>query len=144
MNQPSITITSRTENLDRVRSFISQAATGYGFDQEAVGNIVLAVDEACTNIIKHAYEFLPTGVIELVVGIRDNQFEILITDRGKSFNPDEVRPLNVAEFIQKPRRGGLGIHLMRRMMDEVRFASVPGVRNEVRLIKYLHPINESH
>ena len=132
-----LVIQSRTENLRRVREFISEAARGAGFDEESVQKIALAVDEACTNIIKHSYQFAPEGEIEILIHTRDGSFEVVITDHGKSFDPDAVQVPDMKEYIRKYRRGGLGMYLMRSLMDVVEYSTSPDAKNTVRLVKFM-------
>jgi serine/threonine-protein kinase RsbW len=134
--QISKKIFSRTSNLLEVREFIGRAARQAGFDEEDVANIVLAVDEACTNIIKHAYQYSPNKEIEINIIPSNQSFEIRIYDTGRTFDPTTLRPPNLKEQLRQYRRGGLGVYLMKRLMDEVEYNFQPGKRNEVRLIKY--------
>jgi serine/threonine-protein kinase RsbW len=128
-------IPSRTENLLEVREFVGSAARSFGFSDEDIANIVLAVDEACTNIIKHAYQYAGDKEIEVSILPSNRSFEIRIFDNGKSFDPSTLRPPDLKEHIGHHRRGGLGVYLMKRLMDKVEYNFNPGKRNEVRLIK---------
>ena len=101
---------------------------------------MLAVDEACTNIIKHAYEFSPAHDIDIEIVSTDRKLEVIITHTGKSFDPQTVKPPNMREYLRKYQRGGLGMHLMRSLMDEVDYKSYPDRRSEVHLVKFL-PVN---
>jgi serine/threonine-protein kinase RsbW len=132
----TLTIESRTERLIEVRDFISSAAREFGFGDEEVSKIALAIDEACTNIIKHAYAFDPRQKISISVRGRDKSFEVAISDQGRQFNPDNIPAPDMKEYLSHFRRGGLGVYLMRSLMDKVEYSIRPG-RNEVRLIKYL-------
>jgi serine/threonine-protein kinase RsbW len=130
-----LTILSQTERLSEVRDFVSAAARNYGFDEESVNKIALAVDEACTNIIKHAYGNASDKRIDVTVTTQNGTFEITIAHNGKSFDPQLVRPPDMREYLTHFRRGGLGLHLMRSLMDGVEYRSLPGQRSEVHLIK---------
>jgi len=133
----TLTIESRTERLIAVREFVSSAARSFGFGDEDVSKIALAVDEACTNIIKHAYRFDPSGSISVTVRGRNGSFEVTIRDTGREFDPAGVPAPNMKEYLARYRRGGLGMYLMRSLMDEVKYDILPGKRNVVRLIKHL-------
>ena len=137
MNTNTLTIKSKTENLSLVRDFISEAARKSGFDEEAINKISLAVDEACTNIIKHAYEFVSTGDIEISVTTTSDAFEVIIADNGKSFKSDSIKVPDMREYLSHFRRGGLGMHLMRTLMDKIVYTSSKRHHNEVHLIKHL-------
>jgi serine/threonine-protein kinase RsbW len=133
----TIHVESRTERLIAVREFVSDAARAFGFTDEDVSKITLAVDEACTNVIKHAYRFDPSQTIHVSVNTDDGTFQIAIRDTGVQFNPTEVRPPDMKEYLSHYRRGGLGVYLMKSLMDKVEYDIAPGKMNEVRLTKYL-------
>ncbi len=130
-------ILSRTDNLSEVREFVGEAARAFGFAEEDAANIVLAVDEACTNIIKHAYQYATDKEIEVALLQQPGTFEIRIYDNGRSFDPSTIRQPDLKEHIGHRRRGGLGVYLMKKLMDKVEYSFHRGKRNEVRLIKYL-------
>jgi serine/threonine-protein kinase RsbW len=133
----TIQVESRTEQLVNVRDFIASAARAFGFSDEEVGKIILAADEACTNVIKHAYKFDPTKVIHVVVESNDNRFDVVIRDSGTHFNPEALTAPDMKEYLSHYRRGGLGVHLMKTLMDKVEYSDTSGHVNEVRLTKYL-------
>jgi serine/threonine-protein kinase RsbW len=130
-------ILSRTDNLFEVREFVGEEARAFGFSDEDAANIVLAVDEACTNIIKHAYQYATDKEIEVSILPQHRSFEIRIFDNGKSFDPTKIRRPDLKEHIGHRKRGGLGVYLMKKLMDKVEYNFHRGKRNEVRLIKYL-------
>jgi len=129
-------IPSRTESLHQARDFVSEQAREVGFDEELVGMIALAVDEACTNIIKHAYQYAKDRQIEIRIEKKNGSFIISIADEGKSFDPSEIHTPDMKEYLSHFRRGGLGLHLMRSLMDKVDYDST-GNKNVVRMIKSL-------
>jgi serine/threonine-protein kinase RsbW len=129
-------ILSHTKNLSLVRDFISDAAQKFGFDEETTNKIVLATDEACTNIIKHAYHNADNKPIELTVGMKNNTFEVVIIDYGESFNPANIKPPKLPDYIKHYNKGGLGMYLMRSLVDKVEYKVDPGKKNLVRLVKH--------
>jgi serine/threonine-protein kinase RsbW len=132
------TIPSKTESLHEVREFISEAAQRHGFSDEETSKIVLAVDEACTNIIKHAYQGNPDKEIQITVHAGNGVFEVLIEDEGRSFDSLAIKPPDLKQHLTQYRRGGLGVYLMKTLMDEVEYTLGPGKKkNIVRLTKYL-------
>ena len=137
MKTTSIQVESRTERLIAVRDFVSEAARAFGFGDEDISKIALAVDEACTNVIKHAYRSDPTKIIQVNVSAGNGTFEIVIQDEGVRFNPTQVQPPDMKEYFSHFRRGGLGVHLMKSLMDRVEYSIAPGKSNELRLTKYL-------
>jgi len=80
-----------------------------------------AVDEACTNIIKYAYSD-KGGIIAITCETQDNDFVVIIRDRGKAFDPSSVPPPDLEAELDKRRVGGLGIYLMGKLMDDVSYS----------------------
>lgn len=130
-------IPSQTDNLELIRNFINGVAKKVGFDSEESNKIELAVDEACTNVIEHAYQHDESKDIDIAIKIDYHKITIVVTDRGKSFNMKEVELPDMESYLAELRVGGLGIYLMKTLMDEVDYHSKPGVKNEVRMVKYL-------
>jgi serine/threonine-protein kinase RsbW len=130
-------IESRTERLIAVRDFVSAAAREFGFADEEISKIALAVDEACTNVIKHAYEFDSGKQITVTVKRGDDAFEVTIRDTGKQFDATNLQPPDMKEYLSHFRRGGLGVYLMKTLMDKIEYKFEPGQPNEVCLTKYL-------
>lgn len=137
MNTLNLRIESKTERLNYVREFVSDAAKKFGFDEESIGKIALAVDEACTNIIKHAYDYSPLYTIDIKIVTNKEVFEIVLRHQGKLFDPKLVKSPDLKDYIEHPRRGGLGIHLMRLLMDKVEYKMLPDNKCEVHLLKKL-------
>ena len=137
-NSDKLIVKSRTENLSEIRDFISGSALQAGLSEDVIENIILAVDEACTNIIKHAYNSFPDGEIVIKVESDDKKFSITIIDYGNSFDPDVVPEPDLRKSYNEGRVGGLGMYLMKRLMDDVKYTSVPGKYNQVQLSKYLN------
>ena len=135
----TLTIESRTEKLRLVRDFIADAARKFGFDTESVHKIALAVDEACTNVIKHSYKFAADKTIEIAVQTRNGAFEVVIYDEGVSFDPRAVHNPDMKEYLQHYRKGGLGMYLMRSLMDKIEYRAIDKKRNEMHLTKFLRP-----
>ena len=138
LKKDKLEIKSRTENLAEIREFINSAAVDAGFSKEAIDNIILAVDEACTNIIKHAYKYFPDGKIILNLKTDKKTFTIEIIDYGKSFDPGLVPNPDLLKYYDEKRVGGLGMYLMKKLMDEVKYTSVPGKFNQVSLSKNIN------
>jgi serine/threonine-protein kinase RsbW len=134
-NSKELKVRSRTDNLSVIRDFISSNALEAGISTEAVDNIMLAVDEACTNIIKHAYKSYPEGEIIIKIKYDNKKFTILIIDYGKTFDPTSVPKPDLKKYYHEHKVGGLGIYLMRTLMDDVEYTTVPGKYNQVLLSK---------
>jgi serine/threonine-protein kinase RsbW len=132
-----LSVKSTTENLSTIREFIRNLSLQVGFDESIANKITLAVDEACTNIIKHAYQFSNSGKINIYANYYNKKMKISITDQGAHFNSMSVPEPDLAKYYKEKRVGGLGIFLMKKLMDEVKYSQTSGNRNKVTLIKYL-------
>ncbi len=115
--------TAEFKNLDSIREFVGEAAERAGFAGREIYSIQLAADEACSNIIEHAYEGNPDGEIEIGCDARKGEICIVIHDHGKEFDMSQVRQPNLSRDLNEREVGGLGIYLIRKLMDEVRFES---------------------
>lgn len=129
-------IPSQTDNLEIIRNFISGIAKKVGFEEEDVNKIELAVDEACTNVIEHAYQHDESQDIDIAIKIDYQKFTVVVADQGRSFKMEEVEIRDMKSYLAELRVGGLGIYLMKTLMDEVDYRSKPGVKNQVRMVKY--------
>jgi serine/threonine-protein kinase RsbW len=110
-------IDARLESLPKINDFIVAALKQLGTEKE-LHNVQLAVDEACTNIIKHAY-CDEGGPITISCGLQGGRLIITIKDKGNPFDPTSIPPPNLESDIHERKIGGLGMHLMRKLMDEV-------------------------
>ncbi len=133
-----LVVQSKTNNLSTIRDFVYAAALDVGFTKEVIDNIILAVDEACTNIIKHAYKSYPEGEITIKLKYKDKKFTVQIIDHGVPFNPESIPDPDLQKYYRQHRVGGLGMYLMKSLMDEVKYVSVPGKYNQVLLSKNLN------
>ena len=131
----SLTLPAATRSLSDVRRFVSERAQEAHLDGKTVEQIKLAVDEACANVVKHAYAGDDHATFDVRVDVDDHQFAILIRDTGISFDRSAYQHPDLARSIRNRKRGGLGVHLMRRLMDSVEYRSSDD-GNEVRLVKY--------
>ncbi len=136
--EKELRIKSRTENLAAVRDFINSVISEVINMQDSASDVVLAVDEAVTNIIKHAYKFSPDGEIIIKVKCSAKKVIVEITDYGVSFSPDSIPVPDMHKYFEEKRVGGLGIYLMKSLMDDVYYKSVPNKFNKVTLIKKLN------
>jgi len=128
-------VKSSTENLGAIREFVEEKALHTGMDKNIVDKIVLAVDEACTNIIKHAYNYDDSTDFVIRVLISKKEFKVLLIDHGKSFDPSQVADPDMPTYLKQRRVGGLGLHLMRHLMDNVEYHTLAGDGNQLILTK---------
>lgn len=131
-----ISITSKTENLSQVRDFVKSTADECGFSKEEIGKIILAVDEATTNVIKHAYHYAVDKEIVIQAILKDGKFSIIIIDEGAHFDPERIPLPDLQEYHKQKKVGGLGMFLMRKLMDDVKYENFAN-QNKVTLVKYI-------
>lgn len=131
-------ISSVTDNLEIIRDFINRLAVKGGFSNDVADQIELAVDEACTNVIRHAYHYNAKRMIDIAVHLDKEKMEIIVSDKGQGFDATLLLKPDLEKYVHEARTGGLGIHLMRSLMDEVNFNFKPGKKNQVSLVKYLN------
>ncbi len=127
---------ARYKNLDDMRQFAAQAAKDAGMDDTEVYAVELAVDEACSNIIEHAYGVENGGDIECTCAAANDRLTLILRDHGKPFDPSGVAEPNLSSGLEKRPLGGLGVYLMRQLMDEVRFESLGEAGNLLTIVKY--------
>lgn len=139
---------SHPQVLSIVRSAVQQFAVVVGFNEEECRSIILAVDEALANIIRHAYDNRYDQTIELTCrrlgpdlgpnsgtplnDVRDG-LEFLFVDHGRSAAPEQMKGRDLDDV----RPGGLGIHLISQIMDQVSYEPREDC-NQLRLIKLLN------
>lgn len=133
----NLVVKSSTDNLSVIREFMTSSASECGCGEELTGKIILAVDEACTNIIKHAYKYSSNGDIGISIKFSNATLYITITDSGEHFDPDSVPAPNLLEYQKQRKSGGLGIFLMKKLMDEVNYKILKDNRNQIELVKHL-------
>lgn len=127
---------AKFEFLDEIREFVGGVARAGGFDERDVYNIQLATDEAASNIIEHAYEGVNDGLLEISCGVNGSAITIVLVDYGESFDPSVVPVPDLKADLSERKIGGLGIFLMRKLMDEVRYEAEPRKkRNTLTMIK---------
>jgi len=129
-HQLELNFTSDPRWLRMVRAMIQEISRQAGFDDGERCDITIAVDEALSNVMKHAYKGDPNGPVSLLCNTEDGRLEIVLRDQGQAIDPKHLEPPPPDEL----RVGGRGIFLMRSTMDEVEFERNDN-ENLVRLCK---------
>jgi len=114
-------VPSRTEFLAMVRDVTRGWAGVAGFEKSDADQIALAVDEAVTNVIEHAYGGAGDKVVELRYEDRGEEFRVDVVDNGITVDPKTMPKVDLERYASERRTGGLGVHLMSRIMDSVTF-----------------------
>jgi len=125
-----LTFPSDPRYLGVVRGSIERFAALVGFDEEECRWITLAVHEALTNVIRHAYHNQHDKPVELHLRERDQGMEVLLVDHGTGVKPEQMSGRDLDDV----RPGGLGLHMIREIMNETHYSPLEG-RNELRMFK---------
>jgi anti-sigma regulatory factor (Ser/Thr protein kinase) len=116
-----VKIPSETSHLALVRDLTKKMAEMAGFPPATADRLALAVDEATTNVIEHAYKGAADQEIELRFEDRGAEFRVELIDTGEMVDPRSVPRVDIERFVTERRTGGLGMHLMEKIMDSVTF-----------------------
>jgi len=131
----TVTFPGRYESLARISDFVAKAASQAGLDHNSIYAVQLAVDEACCNIIDHAYGGEDIGDVKCTVDVREGEITVILQDRGQPFNPEQVPLPNLNTPLHKVKSRGAGLYLIRKMMDKVQYESKPGSGNVLTMQK---------
>lgn len=132
---PTKRFTCSLQNLEAICDYVTHYAKQAGLDEAETYAVQLAVDEATTNIVEHGYGNECTSRIDVSCEVQVDGLKVIIYDDAEAFDPSSVPEpeINVSLYEIKPR--GLGIYLMRKMMDEVRYESSPDKGNTLTMFK---------
>ena len=128
---------SLSAHLPAVRGAIEKICELVGFDNDSVGGIILSVDEAMTNVIRHAYGGADDKPIEVELAVLGESepegLKISLRDYGRVVDPAKIRSRDLKDV----RPGGLGVHIMTECMDEVDYSPADGGGTLLTMIKKL-------
>ena len=135
----SFRMPSHPRYLPLVRAVVSESAELLGFDADLRTRILLAVTEAVTNVIRHAYDGAEDRPIELEVRIGDDRLQLDLVDYAEFVDPKHIasRPLD------EVRPGGLGVHLIKTTMDEVAYRKNAHGGTTLTMVKHVTETEES-
>ena len=125
----------RYSNLSEIASFVLSAAHEADLDAFACYAVETAVDEACSNIIEHAYQGEGRGEIECTCQVTPDQLVITLRDQGIPFDPSEVQTPDPTVGLEDHPGHGLGLYFIRQWMDEVHFQFSEEKGNILTLVK---------
>ena len=131
----TLTVPSATENLALIRDFVVNVGSQAGLGEDDVAKLELAVDEACANVIEHAHGHDSNKEVTVRATFDAVALRIEVVDEGEGFDPTVVPATSVEQMVHDRRTGGLGLRVMKSLMDEVSYEIVPGERNRLRLLK---------
>jgi len=131
----TLQVPSSTENLALIREFVTTVGRQAQFEETEILNLELAVDEACANVIEHAYGHDITKEVVVRAKFDEETLQISVIDEGLGFDPDKAPQDSIEQLIHDRKSGGLGIRLIKKLMDEVSYEIVPGQKNELHMTK---------
>ncbi|HMV28309.1 MAG TPA: ATP-binding protein [Anaerolineales bacterium] len=120
---PAYTFPAKFEFLDEIRDTVAEIARSGGFSEKTIYSLQLAADEAASNIIEHAYEGVSNATLYMTCDMKGDEIVITMRDTGKSFNPTTVKEPNLKADLSERQIGGLGVYLMRKLMNTVHYES---------------------
>ena len=132
-----MSVKSDTSQLASIRDFITKNAEENHIPEQISNAIILAVDEAATNIVKHAYHYAEGKDILVTLQVNEDECIVSLADFGDSFDPSLITQPDMKEYFQQHRVGGLGLYLIRTLMDSMEYKTEPGVSNKLILKKKL-------
>lgn len=132
-----VSLPAQPGRMRQLRGLVGEAAGRAGFSEHERDDIVLAVNEAFANVIKHAYHFDPDREIRLVVFCTEKALILELHDDAECVDPGTVKPGSLDDISP----GGLGVYFIHQIMDETEFLDCEGKGNILRMVKY---IREKH
>ena len=122
------------DDLGPIRLYVLETGTARGCDMAALSELIVAVNEAVANIVRHGYQNQPGEVKVTVVCSRD-VVEVILLDDGPGFDPTTVGVPDTTRPLAERPFGGMGVHMMRNFCDELRYRRDSRGRNELILLK---------
>ena len=146
MDYIEMKIPAKPDYIGVIRLTLSGIANRMGYTYEEIEDIKIAISEACTNAVQHAYSKDEGGDVIIGFGIYEDKLEMMVVDSGKSFNfnqtKNELGPYTKSSTVDQLTEGGLGLYLIETLMDEVRVLNDSGVT--VFMVKYLSGERENN
>ncbi|MEG1583572.1 MAG: ATP-binding protein [Anaerovorax sp.] len=126
-----LSIPGKPEYVGMVRLAISSVANNVGFDIEAIEDIKVAVSEACTNVVCHGQtDYCQSYQVSCEIG--EDRLVISVIDEGKGYDLSKYQE----PCLECPKQGGLGVFIIKALMDEVDIFSEVGSGTRIKMIKY--------
>lgn len=119
-----------------IREFVAESSRSLDADEQAIRDLQLAVDEVCSNSIRHGYGG-QEGQIEVSVGRIGHSIRVVVRDWGVAFDPEQVPVPDLGAPLEERSLGGLGLFLVQQVMDEVRFEFNGSQGNSVTMVRRL-------
>jgi len=133
-NVQCLTLQNDVQQVPQLAQFVDEVCEAAGLDTATAMKLNLAVEEAVVNVMNYAYPPGTVGNVSIKAEVHDNQLEFTITDSGIPFDPTSQQEADTTLSAEERPIGGLGIHLVRTIMDSISYERIDG-NNTLRLIK---------
>ncbi len=137
ISEESLEIPSKVDSLYKACDFVVKISRNMGFDDTEISKIKISVYEACINVIEHAYHSDPTKTVKVNVEIYPDKLIITVFDKGSGFRVEDIKIFNAKEAVDNRKRGGMGIPIIKRSMDEVSYIRDRKNNNRLVMVKKL-------
>lgn len=127
--------TATVRDLNDIREFLENAIMTLGGGEDVAGDLVLAVNEAVTNTLLHGYGEETPGAVAVSVEADGGDLRVRLIDDAPRFDPTSVPPPDIHRPLEERPLGGLGVHMMRQLTDELVYHLTDEGRNELLFIK---------
>ena len=134
--QRSITLTNNIDEVPKLAEFVDIVCEAVGFDMSTTMSLNLAMEEAVVNVMNYAYPAGTTGIVNITAEANDERLKFVISDSGKPFDPTTKSEVDTTLSAEDRPIGGLGIHLVRQIMDSINYERTDG-KNVLTLRKKL-------
>ena len=130
----TLTLINKVSEITKLNTFVKSATTALNMENELANRIKLAVEEAVTNIIDYAYPVDTEGTINVTIEADKESLRFILTDSGAEFDPTRVSKADTTLTVDERPIGGLGVFLVRNLMDSINYERVDG-KNVLRMEK---------
>lgn len=137
MNSKQLILLNDIEQISLLAEFVDTIADEAGIDPSLAMSLNLALEEAVTNVVLYAYPEGEQGKVQIDASWDANQLTFVISDSGIAFDPTQKEEVDVTLSAEERPIGGLGIFLVRQLMDSITYERVDGKKNVLSLTKHL-------
>ena len=134
--QKKLTLVNQIDEICKLQEFVEEICEQAGFDMSVTMSLNLALEEAVTNVIDYAYPEGTEGNVDIVGEISGKQLKFIISDSGQEFDPTAAPEADITLGVEDRPIGGLGIYLVRKIMDSVSYERTDG-KNVLSMTKKL-------
>ncbi|HMQ53291.1 MAG TPA: ATP-binding protein [Anaerolineae bacterium] len=135
--EQTLSVAGEFSSLVRITDWVGQVAAQAGLDEKATYAVQMAVDEACTNIIEHAYGGESQNEIRLSYRLTDDRLQVIILDHGAPFDPTQPSDFDPQAPLAERRSRGMGLFLIQNLVDHLAYASNLPDGNQLTLTKII-------